>query len=533
MLPRNIVVFADGTGNKGGYSPDSNVYKVYKAVDKNFNGECKDQTKIEEQILFYDNGVGTAKNKFLRGLTGAFGFGFENNVCDLYRFLARNYKTGDRIYFFGFSRGASTVRACSGMIAKCGLVKGEGLRNCELDALVKEAFFAYKNNIKNPALTESFKKDKDRVTETVPIKFLGVWDTVVALGFPKRTDVTGPISYVLNAIFCTLECVADRLVPHSFYYYKLSDNVDHACQALSIDDERTAFWPFVWQEKNVKDTTDRTENNVEQVWFAGMHSNVGGGYERAGLASVPLYWMMKRAQHHGLVFTSDAMRDAHDASHVHGRMYNSRDGFALLYRYHPREIVGLCKYTDKGEVKDKLLGNIKIHHSVIERMNHRTAYYVPGHIPPAFDVVDDEVPANTVHHNPGNSANWVGIKKVIDKWVLWRKRLYNLFFVTVMTIVGYAIYLWITPPEQWGREGYLGLLADFLDYISPDMFDGLIEVAIVQKPYSFVAAVSLLLFYYFVRRCMYKNTVKACEDLRHDIIDEQLQKTNKATEDTE
>ena len=88
-----------------------------------------------------------------------------------------------------------------------------------------------------------------------------------------------------------------------------------------------------------------------------------------------------------------------------------------------------------------------------------------------------------------------------------------------------------TVPQ--GREGYLGLLADFLDYISPDMFDGLIEVAIVQKPYSFVAAVSLLLIYYFVRRGMYKCTVKSCEDLRHDIIDAQLQKANKATEDTE
>ncbi|MCK5001816.1 MAG: DUF2235 domain-containing protein [Gammaproteobacteria bacterium] len=527
-LPKNIVVCADGTGNKGGYSPDSNVYKVYKTVDKNFKGKCHDNAEIEEQVLFYDNGVGTAKNKFLRAITGAFGFGFERNVCDLYKFIARSYEDGDRIYFFGFSRGASTVRACNGMIAKCGLVKGKGLRNCELDERVEEAFKAYKELTKSPELAKRFKEDKDRVTENVPIQFLGVWDTVVALGFPKRTDITGPISFVLNMIFESLEFLADRACPHSFYYYKLTDNVKHACQALAIDDERTAFWPFVWQEKNLKDTKDRTEDNVEQVWFAGMHSNVGGGYERAGMAGVPLYWMMKRAEHHGLMFTSDALKDAHDASHVHGRMYNSRDGLALLYRYHPREMLKLCQYKDEGEYKDKLLGNIKIHHSVIDRIKHRTANYAPGHIPASFDVVDDAIPAKSVHHNPGSSSAWLNIKRTIDKWVLWRKRLYNLFFVTVLGIFFSALYLWFTPPEEWGREGVWGSFANFLDYISPDMFDGLIEVAIVQKPYLFLTTMALLFIYYVIRTIWYRRTLKACEQLRHKIIGEKLTNTNKA-----
>ena len=151
-MTKNIIVCADGTGNRGGYSPDSNVYKVYKAVEKNIFAEDADGNVVAEQMVFYDNGVGTSKNKYLRTLGGAFGFGFEDNVCDLYKFLARNYCDGDKIYFFGFSRGASTVRACNGMISKCGLAKGEGLRNRELDELVKEAFCAYKKHNKKPSI---------------------------------------------------------------------------------------------------------------------------------------------------------------------------------------------------------------------------------------------------------------------------------------------------------------------------------------------------------------------------------------------
>lgn len=505
MSPKNIIVCADGTGNKGGYSPDSNVYKVYKMVDKHYQGACKDGVTIDEQILFYDNGVGTQTNRFWRAISGGFGLGFRRNVCDLYKFLARNYVEGDRIYFFGFSRGASTVRACNGMISKCGLAKGKGLRNRELAALVDEAYAAYEMHKKTPELAEKFKNNPDKSSGAVPIKFLGVWDTVVALGFPKRTEVTGPVTLLLNIVFAAFEKVFDLLFPHSFYHYRLTDNVGHACQALAIDDERTSFWPYVWREKN------RTNDNVEQVWFAGMHSNVGGGYGRVGMATVPLYWMMKRAHEHGLVFTADAMQQTYEASHIHGRMYDSRSGFAMLYRYHPREIEKLCS--------DRLLGDIKIHQSVMERLNHRTANYTPGQIPASFDVVDSEIPANVEHHNPGSTSGWDVTRKRIDKLVSYRKKLYSALLTFVLTVVGSAIYYWIKPPVETGREGFWGDVADILDYFSPDMFDGLIEVAVVQRPYLLITAFILVIVYYFVRRGLYNRTVDAAETLRHYIID--------------
>ena len=116
-MTKNIILCADGTGNKGGYTPDSNVYKIYNGIDIHDDGN--------KQIIFYDNGVGTAKNKYWRAASGAFGFGFGHNVRDLYEFLVKNYDPDDRVYLFGFSRGAATVRAFSGFVAACGLIRYE------------------------------------------------------------------------------------------------------------------------------------------------------------------------------------------------------------------------------------------------------------------------------------------------------------------------------------------------------------------------------------------------------------------------
>jgi uncharacterized protein (DUF2235 family) len=113
---KNIILCADGTGNRGGETPDTNVYRMYHAVD------IHQPKRKRNQITFYDNGVGTSTNKYIRSISGALGFGFGKNIRQLYAFLARNYDPGDIIYLFGFSRGAATVRAFGGMLQECGLV---------------------------------------------------------------------------------------------------------------------------------------------------------------------------------------------------------------------------------------------------------------------------------------------------------------------------------------------------------------------------------------------------------------------------
>ncbi|MES0371668.1 MAG: DUF2235 domain-containing protein [Mariprofundaceae bacterium] len=505
-MAKNIIICADGTGNKGGSTPDSNVYKIYKSVNKHFEGETQDGFKVEEQLVFYDNGVGTEKNKYLKALGGGLGFGFEDNVCDLYKFLARNYEPDDRVYFFGFSRGASTVRACNGFIYRCGLAKGAGLRHRELDELVDEAFDAYKVYEKNPEPADDLKRDSAKSHGVIPIHFIGIWDTVVALGFPKRTDITGPVTAILNAVSSVAEKLLDLLWPHNFYYYRLTENVNRACQALAIDDERTAFWPYVWREQG------RKSDSVEQVWFSGMHSNVGGGYPRSGMASVPLYWMMLRAERDGLKFENDVVQRAFDDSNAHGRMYDSRSGFGALYRYHPREIEALCK--------DKVEGKIKLHRSVIERMNHRTDNYAPGQIPGKFDVVESDTEAAPVPRNPERDPKWAKIRARIDRLVLWRKRLYGVLLTFSLAVVGIAYRFWVCPPQPVIREGFWGDLADILDYILPDFFAGLIELAVVQNPQIFVSAVAGIFVYIIVRSVFREKTIDACESLRHLIIHE-------------
>ena len=116
-MAKNIVLCSDGTGNKGGSGPDTNVFKIYNAVRIN---DIPADDRM--QIVFYDNGVGTSKLSFLKALGGGLGLGFRHNVRDLYEFLGRNYADGDHVYIFGFSRGAATVRAFAGMLECCGLV---------------------------------------------------------------------------------------------------------------------------------------------------------------------------------------------------------------------------------------------------------------------------------------------------------------------------------------------------------------------------------------------------------------------------
>ena len=518
-MGRNIIICADGTGNSGGESPDTNVYKLYKAIDRHLKGN----KSISEQLIYYDNGVGTQRNKYLRALGGAFGFGFGQNVRDIYKFLARHYEKGDRVFFFGFSRGASTVRACNGFISKCGLVNGRSLRNCELEERVNEAFQAYRRHESEPKLAEALKADSGRSHGAIPIHFIGVWDTVVALGFPKWVDKVGPASYLFDLFFTAVEGLVDRIClpnlwgllerwglswcwAHKFYYYRLTDNVAYACQALAIDDERTAFWPHVWREQG------RAPGTVEQVWFAGMHSNVGGGYGRSGMASVALHWMMLRAKQKGLVFEKNAVEKAFEDSHVHGRMYDSRDGMGILYRYHPREIEALCA--------GRVAGNIKVHSSVMERIEHRTANYAPGQLPAMFDVVESNPRVKPTLRNPGSHPDWLKIRNEIDLWVYRRKWLYETMLSILLILVGVA--WWFRDVELKVGDGLS--LAGMLDVVLPDFFDGLLQKTLVSCPWtSFIVLAIFITAYLWVRGYLRNKTVDACEQLRHLVIGEQVE----------
>jgi uncharacterized protein (DUF2235 family) len=191
------------------------------------------------------------------------------NVLDAYSFLVHNYAPGDEIFLFGFSRGAYTARSLAGMIGLCGIL------NKDNAFYIWEAFRLYRSYHANQEKIGNFWKE--RTPYKAEIKFIGVWDTVGAMGIP----INGPWDWL----------VARR---HGFHNVKLGKHIRHACQALAIDEKRNAFKPVIWELEAGGDQV------LEQQWFAGVHSNVGGSYEPDGLANIAFQWMASKAKANGL-----------------------------------------------------------------------------------------------------------------------------------------------------------------------------------------------------------------------------------------
>jgi uncharacterized protein (DUF2235 family) len=236
------------------------------------------------QLTHYVAGVGTRRGdeKFIGG---AFGFGISDNIKDAYAFIVSNYEPGDEIYLFGFSRGAYTARSIAGLVHNLGILQRWRL------PLVAEAYGHYKDKAEDwrpkGAKALEFRRANCHDDPT-KIRFLGVWDTVGALGAPY------------GEIFGRL---IDRLFQTSFHDVTLSESVDAAYHALAADERR---WPF--RPTPIKLTDYHLARNAKNVgfplyaerWFPGVHTNVGGGNERCGLSDHALRWMAERAEENGL-----------------------------------------------------------------------------------------------------------------------------------------------------------------------------------------------------------------------------------------
>jgi uncharacterized protein (DUF2235 family) len=387
---KNIILLSDGTGNSNIKDRGTNVYKLYEALD--CNGLHGSQIK---QVAFYDDGVGTEELKPLKILAGAFGWGLARNVRNLYKRLVQVYEPGDKIYLFGFSRGAFTVRTLVGLIAAEGILDITHYPTDKvLDLAVLQLYEGYR--AKNTALLENvFYKpwmelffnaygEKTPVIhagkEAKQIEFIGVWDTVDAVGLPfdKATEAW-------NALIFRFK----------FSDHKLHPNIKRACHALAIDDERQSFHPLLWESDHER---------IEQVWFPGVHANVGGGYPQQGLSLVTLEWMIKRAEAAGLQFIPNVVTFVHDQKYACDKLYDSRSGLGVYYQYLPRDISKFC-HKNGIEVP-------QIHVSVFERIAGGILGYAPGNLPDKFDVVDDGHPqslaiTNTAHPNSSQMLNLI------------------------------------------------------------------------------------------------------------------------------
>jgi uncharacterized protein (DUF2235 family) len=334
---KRIAICCDGTWNRpdqvhGGTTCASNVTKVARCIAP------IDQNGVR-QIVFYDKGVGTGR--FDRLLGGGFGWGIKKKILDAYRFLVATYEPGDELFFLGFSRGAYTVRSIFGFIRNSGLLKPEFAHKLD-DAY---ALYRRRDDKSHPDAVESELFRRSYAWEP-RAKFIGVWDTVGALGIP-----VGGLFQLINKRW-------------AFHDVTLSSWVDNAFQALAIDEHRKPFQPSVWDR-----SASANGQVLEQVWFAGVHSNVGGSYPQAGLSDITLLWMIGKLETCGLSIDRACLQNtANPKPDILGTLYDSQ---TIWYK-----LAGLGDYVrPMGKKAEEFVAS-----TAVARMTEQPKEYSPANL---------------------------------------------------------------------------------------------------------------------------------------------------------
>jgi hypothetical protein len=262
---RHLIVCCDGTWNTPEDASVTNVRRLYNALaDSDPTGNC--------QLFYYQPGVGTLRNRLLGG--GA-GLGLSDNVIKAYHWLTTRYEPEDRISLFGFSRGAYTARSLAGMISACGLIDTTNMIESTIFPQIKGVYErGYRERSKRDPRWRNglaFRWDPDDCKQ-IPVHFIGVWDTVGALGIP---DYLGWFN-LLDP-------------PHHFHDLRLNPYITHARHAVAMDERRSPYTPALWSEPYAEG------QDVKQVWFPGSHKDVGGGHLQNGLSDGALRWMIDEA----------------------------------------------------------------------------------------------------------------------------------------------------------------------------------------------------------------------------------------------
>ncbi len=495
---KKIVLFSDGTGNSASSPHKTNVWRAYQALDRSDGSN---------QIAYYDNGVGTSPFTPTAILGLALGWGLARNVRQIYAFLCRTYEDGDEIYGFGFSRGAFTIRVVIALIAHQGIVdRAKAKDDRDLDRLVAAAYNQFRSESFTPSLLsfflrpirdcilsgwyrllgyESYQREKNigyqdtddvdcKGTDDVDclIKFIGVWDTVDAYGLPidELTRAWDKVVWPLTA--------KDR---------DLSRRIERACHALALDERRESFEPMLWNEKGVEPATRVEDERLSQIWFSGVHANVGGGYPDDSLAFISLDWMMGESERNeGLVYIPEERQRIKTQANLNGPVYDNRSGVGNLYRYAPRNIERLCHEKKPGLanwLKEKLkmsgafsnevdIEKPKFHHSVFDRLTQGGDSYAPINIPRDYVYVDPE--GNLIdikEKGVPETADQANDRRTHQSYVwnkVWgRKLLYFATLVSILCFIGYPYWAKYndTAPQWFLEKKLMPLFGSFSSII--------------------------------------------------------------------
>ena len=537
--PRSIILLSDGTGNSAAKLNRTNVWRLYQALDLD----------TDRQIAFYDDGVGTSGSKIWAAFSGAFGFGLSRNVRQLYQFLCEHYRPNDRIYIFGFSRGAFTARMLAGLITQCGILdpkkaihpsslsksndktKLVGLNTQEgRKAGVARAYRSYRRGY-NAWIADGFRWIQDLLFRPTPspddfrknyclcgsrrIAGIGVWDTVDAVGLPVDE----------------LSALIDKgIFPIRFENQDLSVFVDRARHAIAIDDERHSFHPTLWSEEifDTEDKDDRAyqepkkkcigsgDDRLLQVWFAGMHSDVGGGYPDNDLAFVSLQWMVDqfidRTSRSGLLFNAENLREIEQRANPLGKMHDSRSGFAVYYRYKPRNVYNLCNDSENSINISKP----KVHESVIKRIAEATDGYAPVALTSPFEVYPTPQSGKTgLQPIPEEDAERRRHLNRAQDHVLWRRVLYFLMIgVTLFLVAAPLLYPPVPGLELTGLQSFVGEVLGLVSSVLPAFLDPWLD-AWSQAPIYFLVCLGIWGTLIWQGRRASENTQRLTETAWH------------------
>jgi len=349
---RRLIICLDGTWNEPEEKSENNddkeeptnVLKIVRGV------QPVDENGIS-QISYYHTGVGTG-GFFDKIFGGMLGTGLSNNIKETYRFIANNHVDGDEIFLFGFSRGAYSARVLAGLIGTVGLLSKEHM------AYLPEIYDYYRTppgKRKNSPGAKLLKSLHPTPRIDVPIEFIGVWDTVGALGAPT------PLLKKITNLYI------------GFHDAKLGKSVRNAFHALGVSERRRSFKPNLWTGEEAQDQV------VEQVWFPGVHSNIGGSYASTVLSNVSLKWMVDKARQCGLSFNNILMEDLEEKmSKEHISKARIENSFTWLYQF--LRLFGVSPYNREigsdqiGDERDLAGINETVHEQAVAAIGE--SFYV-------------------------------------------------------------------------------------------------------------------------------------------------------------
>lgn len=441
-MNKNIVIFSDGTGQAGGLRPDQNLSNIYKLFRSSRTG-IDSPINPRQQIAVYDAGLGTENDegkipfrpiqKFRKLWSGSTGTGLSRNITDCYEAILKHYEPGDRIFLFGFSRGAYTARCVGGVLALCGVPTrganggsvprfGSALRHIANEA-VRRVYEHGSGSDKPERKQERLEKARrfrekyasnnaNGQTNVVPY-FIGVFDTVAALGAPalrRALMILGLLLFIASMValaasvlslllgfsFVQIFIVLGSFVLISygvssfrshfkwitdypekgnlrwhfaawrfrFYDLSLNPRVRYARHALAIDETRADFMRVPWANLGEFPNRDGEPEWLQQIWFAGNHSDIGGSYaeDESRLSDISLQWMVNQATNlpHPLIVDSTRLNLFPDYRGMqHSEIESMRDVYPAWW---PEK----HKWTWKKEMR-KIAADAPLHPTVLQR----------------------------------------------------------------------------------------------------------------------------------------------------------------------